>query len=95
MSLSLEDTYACARQCSKLEAAALARTLTNNPAAGVLSALDTEANAMATLLDAVIVPPTSAVVASGVPIIVPVTGTYTSTITPTVVDGVITGFVLG
>lgn len=40
------------------------------------------------------VPATSAVIASGVKIVKPVTGTYVNGITPTIVGGVITGFVL-
>ena len=43
---------------------------------------------------AVSVPATSAVIASGVGIVKPVTGTFVTTITPTIVGGVITGFVL-
>lgn len=42
----------------------------------------------------VIIPATSAVIASGVGIVKPVTGTFVTTITPTIVAGVITGFVL-
>lgn len=42
----------------------------------------------------VVIPATSAVIASGTKIVKPVTGIYVNGITPTIVGGVITGFVL-
>lgn len=46
MSYTVEEVYTIARQCSKLEHAALAVTLTNNPAQGLSDTLAAEAVAM-------------------------------------------------
>lgn len=50
MAVDLATAYAITHQCPKLERAAFALTLTNNPAPGLASDLDTEAAAMLELL---------------------------------------------
>lgn len=95
MAVDITTAYSITHQATKLERAAFARTLTNNPAPGVAATLDAEVGATVALLGGTVVPATSAVIASGVAITKPVTGTYVNKITPTIVDGVITGFVLG
>lgn len=85
MAFSIETAYGIGRQALKLAAAALARTLTNNPATSVVSALDTEAANTVTLLGGTTLLPTQAVVADGSAITI-----GGSTYTFTVVAGAIT-----
>lgn len=94
MALSLAQAFEAAHLARKLESASLARTLTNNQSAPVIAALEAAAAATVAGLGGTTVPSTSAVIADGVALVVPVTGTYVDTITPTIVAGAVTGFVL-
>ena len=94
MALTLAQAYEAQHLANKLESAALARTLTNNPASAVVAALEAAAAATVAGLGGTTVPSTSAVIADGVALVIPVTGTYVDTITPTIVAGAVTGFVL-
>lgn len=68
--------------------------LTNDP--GLDAGVSTLLNAASALVNAAVGSgvSTTALVASGVALVVPVTGTYVTTATPTVVGGVVTAIVL-
>lgn len=66
MAYTLAQAYEIGRACARLEHAALARTLTNNPAPGLSDTLDLEGAAMLALLagDGVVVQDGSSVLVS-------------------------------
>lgn len=66
MAVELSTAYSITHQAAKLERAAYARTLTNNPSPAVEAVLDSEIGATVALLGGEVVPSTSAVVESGV-----------------------------
>lgn len=91
MAFPLDVVYGLAHQCRVLERACDARTLTNNPAAPVVQAVEDAAAIMAARMGAQILGPADAVVSSAdLVALKDSTGGSAGFGTVTVVDGIVT-----